>query len=89
MTKFNISTNQNQRCDDKQRNFVDTVDVSKSSCSHSPFRVPEYMWERSADVDPFSVMTAKSSEKPAASGFSSRRKALKDRDNSEDDFLSV
>lgn len=56
-----------------------SADVYEIPCLHAPCRVPEYMWERSADVDRFSVMTVKSLEKPAASGFSCRRKVLKDK----------
>lgn len=66
--------------------------VYRISRSYTPSSVPEYMWERSADVDPFSVLTVKSSEKPAASGFSCRRKALEERDTNKltkDFFLSV
>lgn len=66
--------------------------VCKISRSYTPSSVPEYMWERSADVDPFSVLTVKSSEKPAASGFNCRRKVLEERDTNKltkDFFLSV
>lgn len=66
--------------------------VYKNSRSYTPSSVPEYTWERSADVDPFSVLTVKSSEKPAASGFSCRRKVLEERDTNKltkDFFLSV
>lgn len=59
------------------------TDVVQIPGSYTPTSVPEYMWERSADVNPFSVMTVKSSEKAAASGFRCRRKVLTGRNTSE------
>lgn len=50
---------------------------SLTSLSYPPSNVPEYMWERSADMVPFSLTTMKSSEKAAALGFKCRRKVLR------------
>lgn len=45
---------------------------------HPPSSVPEYMCERSADVEPFSLTTVKFSENAAALCFKSRRKVLEE-----------
>lgn len=46
--------------------------------SHPPSSVPEYMWERSAEVEPFSLITLKFSENTAALRFKCSRKVLKE-----------
>lgn len=44
---------------------------------YPPSNIPEYMWERSADTGPFSVITVKFSKKGSESCFKYKLKVLK------------